>query len=155
MYCRNPRTFARSQTDHIRQVVLALRIGIRECRKPSFEFRGRQYHDPGVDFPDELFFGRRILFFNNRSYATKLIAHDAPVTLRVVKLHGEENEIVHPTLLAHGRDRLFRKERHIAEAHKRVRIARAEVGHRSHQRVTGPELRFLKRKDQVVALVVT
>ena len=135
--------------DDVGQVVLALRVGVRQLGQPLLEPRGRRGHDAGVDLGDLALQRRRVLLFDDGPHQANAVgvagldvAHDAAVAERVGQIDGQQREV----LAGAGRDqraqRLGADQRHVAVEHQRDAVV-GQHRHRLLHRVAGAELRHL------------
>ena len=69
--------------NNVRQVVLALRVVVRQARKPGLEHCGGHSHNARVDFFDCFLRSIRVLVLDNSAYVSVGIAHDSPITCRI------------------------------------------------------------------------
>ena len=97
--------FRRGEPDHVRQVVLALRVVVGEIREPSFETVGRKHHDARVHLADGFLLNRGVLFLHDGRDTPELVAHDAPVPRRIGKLHRQQHQVLSGSLLLHRGNR--------------------------------------------------
>ena len=84
--------FGDGHADDVRQVVLFLRVVVRQPAEPFAEARGGHGHDAGVDFTDVALFGGSVLLFDDAHHLPGLVAHDAPVAGRVCEFDGEDGQ---------------------------------------------------------------
>ena len=82
-------TFGHRQRHGIGEVVLALRIVVAQLRDPAAQTRGGGRDQAGVDLADLRLPGTRILLLHDRTDTTRGIAHDTPVSVRVLELHRQ------------------------------------------------------------------
>ena len=79
--------------DQVGEVVLALRVRVRQIAEIVEKVLAVEDVDAGIHFVDSFLFGRRILRFHDLRHAIR-IAHDAAVHRRVVELHREKRQRV-------------------------------------------------------------
>ena len=128
------------------QVVLALRIVVRQAREPLPQPMRRSDQDAGVDFAQCAFRRRRVLFLDDAAYPA-VTANDAAVAVRIVQQHRQQPDAA-PRRHHQPLERCRRNQRHIAVKHQRMRVV-GQQRQRLHHRVPGAELRFLQHETDV------
>ena len=128
----------------VRQVVLALRVGIGQTRQPALEHRIGHRHESGVDLAQLALLAGGVLLLHDRAHRT-VLAHDAAVAGRVGHFNAQQRELFSAAAgdqLAQGR-RL--DQRHVAVQDQRGAVVGQE-GRRLLHGMAGPQLRLLARE---------
>ena len=80
--------------DDVGQVILLLRVVVRQATQPFIKARGRHGHDAGIDFTDAAFSRRRILLLDDTYNLPGVVAHDTPIAVRIGQLDSQDGQSV-------------------------------------------------------------
>src|SRR3990167_2827118 len=106
------------QLHYIGQVVLALRIVVRDLGQPGLQIQRVRQHDAGVHFADLADFVAGILFLDDLPYHAGMITDDAAVALGIGQLHGQHAALARRNLIQETVQRVIAGERHVAVQHQ-------------------------------------
>ena len=129
------------ERDHVGEVVLLLRVVVPQPIEPAREPRGRQDHQPGVDFGDCALGRARVLLLYD-AHDLRAVAHDAAVAGRLVELDGEEPDPLFPRSLHELQEGRVACQGHVP-VQDQGGDGTVERGQRLLQCVAGAELRLL------------
>ena len=130
--------------NHVGQVILSLRVVVRQVREPAGQPRTRHHHDSRIDLADPAFAVRRVLLFDDAHDTPRRVAYDATVTARVVQRDGQDAQLVIARRLGQPRQRLGTQQRHVAVEHHDRLVAR-QHRQRLHDGMAGTQLIRLQR----------
>src|SRR6202050_2670120 len=137
--------------DDIREVVLALRVGVTEAREPLASQGGGSCQHTGIALGERALAGVRVLVLDDAHYLSFGSAHDAAVAAGVLSAHGEQ---AYGPRACQGEqlcDGGAADERHVAVQHQQQLII-GDLRHRLHERMPGSQTRLLQ--DPGNALIV-
>src|SRR5476649_2349523 len=124
------------------QVILALRVVVRQGRQPAFQVRGRRDHDAAVDFLDRPLGVGGVLFLDDGDNIA-VFTDDATQSVGIILHHGQDAKLVATGRLDQAPQRGGRRQRHVAVQDQR-RHAVVQFRQRLHDGVAGAQLRFLQ-----------
>jgi hypothetical protein len=141
---------AHRQRDHVGQVVLLLRVVVRQPAEPVLQPRGRGHQDAGVDLAQRAFGGVRVLLLDDPANRAARVAHDAPIAGRVGEFDRQQAD-PRPRAVDQSREGFGPHQRHVAVQNQRRPVV-LEQRRRLLHRMSGTELRLLQNQLQVAAV---
>ncbi|MNL22593.1 hypothetical protein D3C87_1439450 [compost metagenome] len=141
-------TITDSHLDHVGQVVLALRIVVRQTAHPVSQTIGRDSKNAGVAFSNCALRFAGIFVLNDCGHLTVDIAHDAAVTGRVIQLDGEQAHLSRHDVLEQTLQGFDFDQRHVPVEDQHG--VGSNERHRLSGGVAGAELLVLQDEIQIV-----
>ena len=129
------------QTEHVREVVLALRVIAVELIEMAQERRCGKAIDAGIALANRALLLRAVLLFDDAGHVATRVTHDTPVSKGIGGHHREHRRGGTTCLMRFDEmlDGACRDERGVAAKHHDVAFVALELVRRAHNRMTSTQ----------------